>query len=482
MPFCCGRIDLVKGSVHRTEKGIREMRVCHEVTAVFDDPDLVSCAGLAPVLQLAERAGLARLVAEYVHLDRPGGINAHLKVPGLVAGMVAGADSIADMDLMRHGGSGRLFTGIRAPSTLGTFLRSFSFGHIRQLDAVASRLLINLAGQAPLLPGAEQLAYVDIDDTLRQTYGYAKQGAGRGYTGVKGLNALLAVVSTPCSAPVLAAARLRKGGANSARGAARFVADALITARKAGATGTLVLRADSAYYGHDVIAAALRQGACFSITARQDKAVRKALSTIGQDAWTSIKYTNAIFDESQQRWVSDAEVAEINYTAFTSKPKAKQITARLIVRRVKDINPDNQSELFTAYRYHAVFTNSPLPMLGAEKAHRAHAIRSSRRPAPRHGPRTASGRRRCCCPARPARCRRRADHGTAETSRARRQSWNGSVEAPQLRRDAPAPASALAAAVVLGAPVRRRRSKSLCSGAGWQLRRVSADQWAMQTD
>ena len=98
----------------------------------------------------------------------------HLKVPGLVAGMVAGADSIADMDLMRHGGSGRLFTGIRAPSTLGTFLRSFSFGHIRQLDAVASRLLINLSGQAPLLPGAAELAYVDIDDTLRQTYGYGK--------------------------------------------------------------------------------------------------------------------------------------------------------------------------------------------------------------------------------------------------------------------------------------------------------------------
>ena len=350
------------------------MRVCHEVTAVFDDPNLVSCAGLAPVLQLAERAGLPRLVGQHVHLAKPGGVNAHLKVPGLVAGMIAGADSIDDMDLLRHGGMKRLFLGVRAPSTLGTFLRSFTFGHVRQLDAVASRLLVNLAGQAPLLPGAAELAYVDVDDTLKQTYGYAKQGAGRGYTGVKGLNALLAVVSTPSSAPVIAAARLRKGGANSARGADRFVSDALITAKKAGATGTLVLRADSAYYGHDVIAAALRQGACFSITARQDKAVRKAISSIGDDTWTTIKYTNAIFDEQSGQWISDAEVAEIDYTAFTSRPKAKHVTARLIVRRVKDMNPNNQSELFTAYRYHAVFTNSPLPMLEAEKAHRAHAI------------------------------------------------------------------------------------------------------------
>jgi len=136
----------------------------------------------------------------------------------------------------------------------------------------------------------------------------------------------------------------------------------------------LVLRADSAFYGHDVIAAAVRHHSCFSITARQDPAVRRAIATIDPEAWTTIKYTNAIFDEEQQRWISDAEVAEIDYTAFTSRPKANHVTARLIVRRVKDMNPNNQSELFTAYRYHAVFTNSPLPMLAAESAHRAHAI------------------------------------------------------------------------------------------------------------
>lgn len=350
------------------------MRVCHGFTAVFDDPNLVSCAGLAPVLRLAERAGLPRLVAEHVRIGTPGGANAHLKIPSLVAGMVAGADSIDDMGLLRHGGMGRLFTGVRAPSTLGTFLRTFTFGHVRQLDAVASRLLVNLAARVPLLPGADQLAYLDVDDTVRATYGYAKQGAGRGYTGTLGLNALLAVVSTPSSAPVIAATRLRKGSTYSARGAARLVADALVTATAAGATGVRVLRADSAFYNHDVIAAAGRHGARFSITARQDPAVRAAIAGIAPDAWTPIKYTNAVYDADQQRWISDAEVAEVDYTAFRSLAGAKQVTARLIVRRVPDLNPAHQAELFTVYRYHAVFTNSPLPMIAAEAAHRAHAI------------------------------------------------------------------------------------------------------------
>ena len=269
------------------------MRVCHGITTVFDDPNLVSCAGLAPVLELAERAGLHDLVQEHVHVDRAGGQNALLKIVSLIAGMIAGADSIDDMSLLRHGAMRRLFTGVRAPSTLGTFLRAFTFGHVRQLDAVASRLLINLARRAPLLTGGDELGYVDVDDTVKPTFGYAKQGAGRGYTGVKGLNALLAVVSTPTSAPLIVAARLRKGSSNSARGAARLVTDALITAKNAGATGLRILRADSAYYGHEVIAAALRQKACFSITARQDKAVRRPIASIGGDAWTPTSSSSA---------------------------------------------------------------------------------------------------------------------------------------------------------------------------------------------
>ncbi len=334
----------------------------------------MSCAGLAPVMQIAERAGLQDLTAQHVRIDKPGGGNARLKVPALVAGMIAGADSIEDMALLRHGAMGRLFTGVRAPSTLGTFLRTFTFGHVRQLDAVASRLLINLSKASPLLPGADELAYVDIDDTVKPTYGYAKEGAGHGYSGIKGLNALRGIVSTPGSAPVITGARLRRGQTNSAKGAHRFVADTLVTAKACGATGTLITRMDSAFYQADVVAAVLRHKAHFSITARLLPPVRRAIDAIPTDGWTPIKYTNAIYDEDTQRWVSEAEVAEVEFTAFSSRPQAKQVTARLIVRRVPDINPANQSPLFTVHRHHAVFTNSPLPMLAAESAHRGHAI------------------------------------------------------------------------------------------------------------
>ncbi len=165
------------------------MQVSHSpalVSALFDDPNLVSCAGLAPVVALAERCGLTDLVASTLTLPVLGGVNAHLKVPALVAGMVAGADSIDDMGLLRHGGMDRLFAGVRAPSTLGTFLRTFTFGHVRQLDSVAATMLAELARRTPLLAGADQVAYVDVDDTVKATYGYAKQGAGFGYSGVKG--------------------------------------------------------------------------------------------------------------------------------------------------------------------------------------------------------------------------------------------------------------------------------------------------------
>src|SRR5680860_1748003 len=164
------------------------MRVSHSfpaISATFDDPNLVSCGGLVPTMALAQRAGLAELVSSTLTLKATGGVNAHLKVPALVAGMIAGADSIDDMDVLRHGGMGRLFGGIRAPSTLGTFLRTFTFGHVRQLDAVASRFLANLAAHTPLLPDADRVCFVDIDDTVKATHGHAKQGVGYGYSGVE---------------------------------------------------------------------------------------------------------------------------------------------------------------------------------------------------------------------------------------------------------------------------------------------------------
>jgi len=372
------------------------MRVSHSpqlVSAAFDDPNLVSCAGLAPVVALTQRCGLAELVADKLTLPAKGGVNAHLKIPALIGGMVAGADSIDDMDLLRHGGMDRLFGGVRAPSTLGTFLRTFTFGHVRQLDSVAATMLAELATRTPLLAGADQVAHVDVDDTVKATYGYAKQGAGYGYSGVKGLNALIATVSTPLSAPVICATRLRKGSTNSARGAARLVADALVAAKAAGAggpdgDGLIVLRADSAFYNHDVIAAARRAGVRFSITARMSPALSTAISSIGEHDWTPITYPNAVWDDQQQRLISDAEIAEIPYLAFTSRRKTDHIQARLIVRRVKRLNPTaskpnttkgkqstaEQQELFSLYRYHAVFSDSPLTLVQAEKTHRGHAI------------------------------------------------------------------------------------------------------------
>jgi hypothetical protein len=349
------------------------------VSVRFDDPNLVSCAGLSAVLALAVRCGLATLLTERVHVAAKGGANATAEIVALVAGMVAGADSINDMDLLRHGGMTRLFTDVRAPSTLGTFLRLFTFGHVRQLDAVAAGFLGRLAAATPILAGVEKIAFLDIDDTVRQTYGYAKQGTGRGYTGVKGLNALLATISTPLSAPVIAATRLRQGSTNSVRGAAKLLADALATARRAGATGLLIVRADSAYYGHDIIAVARRAGARFSVTARQTATVTRAIASIEERAWVPIRYPNAIWDDDEQRWVSDAEVAETVLTAFTGRRKSEHITARLIVRRVRRLNPattarGGQDELFGAYRYHAVFTDNPEPILAAEATHRAHAI------------------------------------------------------------------------------------------------------------
>lgn len=355
------------------------MRVSHSFSADFDDPNLVSTAGLVPVMGLAEEAGLHELVADRLTVPGPAGANAATKVPALVAGMVAGADSIEDMGLLRHGGMGRLFTAGRAPTTLGTHLRAYTFGHVRQLDAVSSRLLAGLADRVPgLVAGAETVAYLDVDDTIRETHGYQKQGTGYGYSGVKGLNAQLATISTPTAAPVIAATRLRRGNAASAHGAPRLIAESVATAKKAGATGTITVRADSAYYNRDVVAAARAGGAHFSLTARMDPAVTAAISRIPEADWIAIQYPNAIFDEDEQRWISDAEVAEVPYTAFTSRRKAEHVTARLIVRRVRRLNPSTapagQDELLAAHRHHAVFTDSPLAMLETEASHRDHAI------------------------------------------------------------------------------------------------------------
>ncbi len=165
------------------------------VSAKFDDPNLVSAAGLVPMLRLARSAGLDQLAQVRLTVPSDKGANAGGKVMALVAGMLAGADSIDDMNLLRHGGMGRLFDRTYAPSTLGSFLGEFRFGHVRQLDAVASRTLVNVAQSAPLLRASnDERVMVDLDDTIIEVHGYQKQGASFGYSGVRGLNALFATL------------------------------------------------------------------------------------------------------------------------------------------------------------------------------------------------------------------------------------------------------------------------------------------------
>jgi hypothetical protein len=346
---------------------------------VFDDPNLVSASGLVPVLRLAESAGLPGLL-EGLTVASP---NAAAKTLSVVGGMLAGADSIDDLDLLRHGGMGRVFAGARAPSTLGTFLRSFTHGHVQQLDAAGAGLLTGLACRVEGLlgedNGSESITYVDVDDTIREVHGYGKQAAGFGYSGVRGLNVQLATISTPTSAPVIARARLRRGNTASHTGAGRLLAQALATARTAGIAGRVLARADSAYYGHAFAAAALRHGAWFSVTARMNPATRAAIAGIAEDAWTAIEYPNAVYDQAEGRWVSDAELAEVPFTAFTSRRKAEHISCRLIVRRVRRLQPlahdgSTQGELFASWRHHAFITNSALDMIAADQAHRDHAV------------------------------------------------------------------------------------------------------------
>jgi len=400
MPLLGGRIGVLEATIRTNSKGISEVKLSHTLrstSAVFDDPNLVSAAGLVPALALAESAGLRDLANEHLSVPTDKGANAGLKVTSLVGGMVAGADSIDDMALLRHGGMGRLFTRAYAPSTLGSFLRTFTFGHVRQLDAVASRFLIALAGLTGLLgtPAATAAdtdtdtevdrgyALVDVDDTIIEVHGYAKQGAGFGYSGVRGLNALLATLTVAGGAPVVVAQRLRKGSTGSPRGAKRLVGDAVRTARRLlGKPHPVLVRMDSAFYGRGPVHAAIAGGAAVSVTVRMDKRIKAAIAAISEDAWTTIEYTDAVFDEASQRWISRAEVAEIDFTAFAAQKKSDHVPGRLVVRRIPDLNAEKnraagQDTLFDTWRFHAFFTTTDTDVLdtvATDKIHRQHAV------------------------------------------------------------------------------------------------------------
>ena len=366
-------------------EGTSQVRLRHDapvVGASFDDPNLVSCAGLVPVMRLAQAAGLHAAVTDRVRLPGDTGANPAGKVATIVAGMLAGADSMDDLDVARHGGMRSLFTQVYAPSTLGSFLRTFTHGHVRQLQAAARDTLVALAGRTPLLAGADTLCFVDIDSMLRRVYGKKKQGIGFGHTKVGGYNIwlrgyhpLITTLSTPLSAPVIAATRLRAGNAGSARGAASQITEAITTARACGATGEIVVRADSAFYAKAVITTCRRRDVRFSVTTRIDAKIRAVCEGITEDQWIDIRYPQAIYDEDTGRWISDAQIAETAYTAFAGTRHA--VTARLIVRRIRRDDPaqlPGQGELIPQYRYHAVFTDSPFTLVQAEAQHRGHAV------------------------------------------------------------------------------------------------------------
>ena len=311
------------------------------IQVAFDDHRLVDNAGLLLPATLALHLGLSQLVQQRLDLgDAPGRANTGDKIMTLVASALAGGDCIDDADALRAGGTaGVLDCLVKAPSTLGTFLRSFRWGHVRQLDRV-SRELLARAWQAGAGPGDAPLT-IDLDSTVCETYGLDKEGARHhGYTGKRGYHPLLAIAAG--TGDVLMA-RLREGRANTARGGAHFLRETVGRVRYAGARGQLTVRADSGFYAHSVVSVCRKMDVRFSITIRQHKSLHNVIEAIPEDAWTPIPYW-------MDGWMDGAaDVAETTYIPFQSEPDAAPV--RLIVRRVKP-TPGSQLALFATYSYH----------------------------------------------------------------------------------------------------------------------------------
>ena len=328
------------------------------INVAFDDHRLVANAGLLLPATLAHHLGLGELVDRHVDLGgAPGRANAGDKLLTLVASALAGGDCIDDADALRAGSTERVLgCVVKAPSTLGTFLRSFRWGHVRQLDRV-SREVMARAWAAGAGPGDEPMT-IDLDSTVCETYGLAKEGAQRhNYAGQRGYHPLFAIAAG--SGDVLMA-RLRQGRANTTRGAAHFLRETVSRVRRAGASGQLTIRADSGFYNHDIVAVCRKLNVRYSITVRQHQSLRNLIETIPEEDWEPIPY-----------WMEGAaDVAETQYTPFQSEPDA--VPVRLIVRRVKP-TPGSQLALFATYSYHAFITDRDGETLELEADHRRHA-------------------------------------------------------------------------------------------------------------
>jgi hypothetical protein len=332
---------------------------CHSldrVAVAFDDDHAVANAGLIAPATLAQHLGLRELFDDYVGLgSAPGRANVGLKAMTLIESALAGGDCIDDADRMRVAATPEVLGhDVRAPSTLGTFLRSFTWGHVAQLDRVLDEAIAR-AWAAGAGPGDAPVT-IDVDSTVCETYGLAKQGARFGYTKVRGLHPLLA---TMANTDEVLGARLRGGNAHTARGAAGFLTQVFNRVRRAGATGPMVLRADSGFYNRKVTDACRKADVRYSITVKLSKAIHKAIAAIPEKAWTPIPY-----------WIGDgADVAETTYRPFSKKHPE----VRLIVRRVKP-TPGSQLALFATYDYHPFITNRQGDTVELEADHRRHAV------------------------------------------------------------------------------------------------------------
>lgn len=317
------------------------------IEARFDDPTLVADAGLILIATLTKRLDLEALINSTVRLvGRVGGFGPGRKLLTLIHAICAGATHIDHVGMLRAGATAKVLGHkVMAPSTIGTFLRAFTWGHARQLDRVigiALRRVWSVAG-----PGKNRLV-LDLDSTICVVSGKDKQGASYGYTKQLGLHPLVA--SRADTGEVLHF-RLRKGSAGSARGARPFITELVNRVRRSGASGEIVLRADSAFWAYETLDLCESHGIKYSITIDRNTAVTRTISQIPQDAWVPIEYTDD----------GEAQVAETIYNG-----------RRLIVRRTKLTDPD-QLAMWPDWRYHAFLTNLPGDAVGLDKFHRCHA-------------------------------------------------------------------------------------------------------------
>lgn len=324
------------------------------VQAMFDDPSLVADAGLIVPATLLVRLGVEGVVNETVRLvDRVGGAHPGRKVLTLVASILAGGSHIDHADRLRSGATQKVLPfRVMAPSTLGTFLRAFTFGHVRQLDKVIGEV-IGRAWSAGAGPGGGAMT-VDLDSTICEVHGKQKQGAAYGYTKVLGYHPLLA---TRAGTGEVLHARLRKG--SSQRGHKRFVEELIARVRRAGATGALTVRADAGFWSYALIDTLNRLNVSWSITVRINPSITNAIDAIDDKAWTSITYPDG----------GEGQVAETTYVTGTGKHERRM---RLVVRRTR-LTDKAQRALWPDWRHHAFITNLDLPVVAMDQFHRDHA-------------------------------------------------------------------------------------------------------------